>query len=99
MKLLYGNRVCANSNLVTLDVSTLFIVYVSIVGCPRNKQKLIFGLNPNKPKQDLFQVCFCLFCETKNKKKCRLVSVYFGVSNLSKQLKQTEIFLNKPKQP
>jgi hypothetical protein len=98
-KLLYGNRAGANSNLVTLDVSTLFIVYVSIIGCPRNKQKLNFGLNPNKPKQDLFRVCFGLFRETKNKK----ISVGFGLFRcfepILKQSKQTEMFLNKPKQP
>jgi hypothetical protein len=29
--------------------------------------KINFGSNRNKPKQDLFRVCFGLFCETKNK--------------------------------
>ncbi len=48
------------------------------LGCPRNK---IFGSNRNKPKQDLFRLCFGLFRETKNK-KIRFVSVCFGVSNL-----------------
>jgi hypothetical protein len=49
------------------------------------------GSNRNKPKQDLFRLCFGLFCETKNKKfrlvlVCfglfQFVSVCFGVSNL-----------------
>ncbi len=30
--------------------------------------KIIFGSNRNKPKQDLFRVCFGLFRETKNEK-------------------------------
>ncbi len=30
--------------------------------------KIVFGSNRNKPKQDLFRVCFGLFRETKNKK-------------------------------
>jgi hypothetical protein len=34
-----------------------------------------FGSNRNKPKQDLFRVCFGLFRETKNK-KFRFVSVF-----------------------
>ena len=37
--------------------------------------KIIFGSNRNKPKQDLFRVCFGLFRETK-KKKFRFVSVF-----------------------
>ncbi len=41
-----------------------------------NKQKIWF-----KPKQDLFQLCFGLFRETKSK-KFRFVSVCFGVLNL-----------------
>jgi hypothetical protein len=40
--------------------------------------KINFGSNRNKPKQDLFRVCFGLFRETKNKN----ISVCFGVSNL-----------------
>jgi hypothetical protein len=45
--------------------------------CPRvsSKQtKINFGSNRNKPKQDLFRVCFGLFRETKNL-KIRFVSV------------------------
>jgi hypothetical protein len=51
------------------------------IGCPRNKQKKIFGSNRNKPKQDLFRVCFGLFrfVSWNQKKK---FSVCFGVSNL-----------------
>ncbi len=56
--------------------------------------KIYFGLNRNKPKQDLFRVCFGLFRETKTE-KFRFVS---GES-ISKQPKQTELFCNKPKQP
>ncbi len=41
-----------------------------------SQTKIIFGSNRNKPKQDLFRVCFGLFRETKK------VSVCFGVSNL-----------------
>jgi hypothetical protein len=37
--------------------------------------KINFGSNRNKPKQDLFRVCFGLFCETKNK-KFRFVPVF-----------------------
>jgi hypothetical protein len=66
------------------------------LGCPRNKQKNI-GSNRNKPKKDLFWLCFGLFHETKNKK-------FWFVSVLSVFLtyfkpKQTELFGNKPKQP
>jgi hypothetical protein len=57
-----------------------------------NKQN--FGSNRNKPKQDLFWLCFGLFGETKNK-KFRFVLVCFSVSNLPKQ---TELFRKKPKQ-
>ncbi len=38
-------------------------------------KKKCFGSNRNKPKQDLFRVCFGLFRETKNK-KFRFVSVF-----------------------
>ncbi len=37
--------------------------------------KIIFGSNRNKPKQDLFRVCFGLFRETKTK-LFRFVSVF-----------------------
>jgi hypothetical protein len=52
--------------------------WAGLVGCPRNKN---LGSNRNKPKQDLFRLCFGLFRETKNK-KFRFVSVCFGVSTL-----------------
>jgi hypothetical protein len=51
------------------------------LGCPRNKQTKNFDSNRNKPKQDLFRLCFGLFCETKNK-QFWFVSVCFGESNL-----------------
>ncbi len=50
-----------------------------------NKNKFRF-----EPKQDLFRVCFGLFCETKKKN--------FGCFEpISKQPKQTDLFRNKPK--
>jgi hypothetical protein len=39
------------------------------------RKKNLFGSNRNKPKQDLFRVCFGLFRESK-KKKFRFVSVF-----------------------
>jgi hypothetical protein len=50
------------------------------LGCPRNKQTKIFGLNRNKPKLNLFRLFFGLFCET-NRLFFRFVSVRFGVSD------------------
>jgi uncharacterized protein (DUF1810 family) len=47
----------------------------SMVRVSSKQTKIIFGLNRNKPKQDLFRVCFGLFRETKNK-KFRFVSVF-----------------------
>jgi hypothetical protein len=67
------------------------------IGCPRNKQKKIFGSNQNKLKQDLFWLCFGLFCETKNN-KFRFVSV--SRTNIEKTetnktvSKQTDTTLN-----
>ncbi len=63
------------------------------LGCPLNKQK--FGSNQNKPKQDLFWLCFRLFRETKNKK----IGLFRCFEPMSKQPKQTELFQNNPKQP
>ncbi len=54
------------------------------LGCPRNKQNKISvrtETNRNKPKQNLFWLCFGLFYETKNK-KIQFVSVCFVVSDL-----------------
>ncbi len=56
--------------------------------------KINFGSNRNKPKQDLFRVCFGLFRETK-KKKFRFFRCF---EPISKQPKQTDLFRNKPKQ-
>ncbi len=58
----------------------------------------IFGSNRNKPKQDLFWLCFGLFRETEKKN-----SVCFGLFRcfepISNRLKQTELFQKEPKQP
>ncbi len=59
--------------------------------------KIKFGSYRNKPKQDLFRVCFGLFCETKNK-KFRFVSVFQTYIETTKTnrtvLLQTETTLN-----
>ncbi len=55
--------------------------------------KMNFGSNRNKPKQDLFRVCFDLFRETKKK-----FGLFRCFEPKSKQPKQTELFRNKPKQ-
>ena len=59
--------------------------------------KLNFGSNRNKPKQDLFRVCFGLFRETKNK-KFRFGSVfrtYIETTESNRTVsKQTETTLN-----
>jgi hypothetical protein len=77
-------------------------IYYRQLGCPRNKQTKNSGSNRNKPKQDLFRLCFGLFRETKNK-QFWFVSVCFGVSNLyrNNRSKQNcfETNRNKPKQP
>ncbi len=53
--------------------------------------KINFGSNLNKPKQDLFRVCFGCFVK-QNTKIFRFVSVL-----RTKQPKQTELFRNKTK--
>ncbi len=62
------------------------------------RTKKNFGSNRNKPKQDLFRLCFGLFHETKHK-KFRFVSVCFCLFRcfepILKQPKQTELFQNK----
>jgi hypothetical protein len=62
----------------------------------------IFGSNQNKPKQNLFRLCFNLFRANKqNSGLFWLVLVCFGLFRyfdpISKQPKQTEIFLKIPK--
>ncbi len=59
-----------------------------------SKRKNNFGSNPNKPKQDLFQLCFGLFREPKIKK----FGLFRCFEPISKQPKQTELFRGKPKQ-
>jgi hypothetical protein len=54
--------------------------------------KIIFGSNRNKPKQDLFRVCFVKPTKTKS------FGLFRCFEPLSKQPKQTELFRNKPKQ-
>ena len=56
--------------------------------------KINFGSNRNKPKQDLFRVCFGLFRETKNK-KIRFFSVF---QTFIETTETKELFHNKPKQ-
>ncbi len=51
--------------------------------------------NRNKPKQDLFRLCFGLFREIKNQN----FGLFQCFEPISKQPKQTELFQNKPKQP
>ncbi len=53
--------------------------------------KINFGSNRNKPKQDLFGVCFGLFRETISK-KCRFVSVFRG---READLQETKLILEK----
>jgi hypothetical protein len=70
------------------------IIRVMLSNMVSSKQtKINHGSNKNKPKQDLFRVCFGLFRETKK---------YFGLFRcfkpISKQPKQTELFCNKLKQ-
>ncbi len=57
--------------------------------------KINFGSNRNKPKQDLFRVCFGLFRETKTKN----FGLFRCFEPILKQPKQTELFHNQPKQP
>ncbi len=56
--------------------------------------KINFGSNRNKPKQDLFHVCFGLFRETKNK-KFNFVSVF---RTYIETTETKELFRNKQKQ-
>ncbi len=62
--------------------------------------KINFGSNRNKPKQDLFCVCFGLFHETKNK-TFRFVSVfrtYIETTETNRSVShQTETNRNNPK--
>ena len=53
--------------------------------------KINFGSNRNKPKQDLFRVCFV-------KPKKKIFGLFQCFEPLSKQPKQTELFRNEPKQ-
>ncbi len=68
-----------------------------VLGRVSSKQSnFFFGSNQNKPKINLFRLFFGLFQETK-KHFFQFVSACFGVSVQSKQPKQTEFSLNKPK--
>jgi hypothetical protein len=72
----------------------------SHIGCPRNEKKKNFGSNRNKPKQDLFRVCFGLFRETK-KTNFWFVSVFRTCIETTETnrtvLKRTETIRNVPK--
>ncbi len=54
--------------------------------------KINFGSNQNKPKQDLFRVCFV-------KPKTKKFGSFRCFEPIWKQPKQPELFRNKPKQP
>jgi hypothetical protein len=53
--------------------------------------KINFGSNRNKPKQDLFRVCFV-------KPKRKKFGLFWCFEPISKQPKQTDLLRNKPKQ-
>jgi len=55
--------------MLTSNVPVVYIARnVMVLSRVSSKQtKIYFGSNRNKPKQDLFRVCFGLFRETKNK--------------------------------
>jgi hypothetical protein len=53
----------------------LYLILYSEGRVSSKQTKINFGSNRNKPKQDLFRVCFGLFRETKNK-TFRFVSVF-----------------------
>jgi hypothetical protein len=83
---------CLCSTISTQFVaSSLFCIRLTRVSSKQTK--INFGSNRNKPKQDLFRVCFCLFRETK-KNFC----LFRCFELISKQPKQTDLFRNKPKQ-
>ena len=76
---------------------------ITLTGRVSSKQsKKNFGSNRNKPKQDLFRVCFGLFRETKNL-KFRFVSVfrtYIETTETNRTVsKQTERNRKKRKTP
>jgi hypothetical protein len=56
-----------------------------------SSKKNFLGLNQNKPKQDLFRLCFV-------KPKAKKFGLFRCFEPISKQPKQTELFRNKPKQ-
>ncbi len=63
---------------------------------PQGRKSLKRTKKKKKLKQDLFQFCFGLFHETIKQKKFVLFRCF---EPISKQLKQTEMFRNEPKQP
>jgi len=81
---------------------TAFVTYINVeqkffnrrIRVSSKQTKINFGSNQNKPKQDLFRVCFGLFRETKRKN----FGLFRCFEPISKQPKQTELFRNKPKQ-
>ncbi len=61
--------------------------------CPRNTEKKNFGSNRNKPKQDLFRLCFSMFRDTKF-----FVCLIRFVSVFQSYIETTKLFQNKQKQ-
>jgi hypothetical protein len=58
--------------MILLSSLLLLVAGATVVACvtalvSSKQTKINFGSNRNKPKQDLFRVCFGLFRETKNK--------------------------------
>jgi hypothetical protein len=58
----FGNRKMAIGN----EFPTLVMKFIGPGRVSSKQRKINFGSNRNKPKQDLFRVCFGLFRETKN---------------------------------
>jgi hypothetical protein len=65
----------ASSYLLEPKMLLLTVLFILEVRVSSKQTKINFGSNRNKPKQDLFRVCFGLFRETKNK-TFRFVSVF-----------------------
>ncbi len=97
-----GRNIChlpdtrSKIRLIQNNVKCRYLNKLTCKGRVSSKQtKLNFGSNRNKPKQDMFR-----FVSWNQKLK---ISVCFGLfwcfKPISKQLKQTELFRNKTKQP
>ena len=86
--MLFAFRLCST-------ISTQFIASSSfcirLTRVSSKQTKINFGSNRNKPKQDLFRVCFV-------KPITKSFGLFRCFESISKQPKQTELFRNKPKQ-